>query len=506
MAHNKLLITLPLFALLASCGGGQASSGGASSSSASASSASSGATSSATSVTPTGKVTVPFWTTFGQKNGETLQAKADEFEEIILEEQGVEVEISLEYQGGYDDILNKITQGFSAGNIPTMAVAYPDHVANYLANEPEAGDYVYDVTPYMNDEAIGFGKQAYLGDEEGVDDFVEAFVDEGTHYIREGYYSMPYMKSSEVMFYNFSAVKRAMKFYQPDIENDEAIKEFIATMTWDQLLELSEVALENKDSVLSTLEQPIYYDSDSNLFITKMYQEGIPYCSINDSGKGVIEFESGEARTNAEAMVTALKEAHDDDLLITKDVNEGKYGSDAFNSGKCLFEIGSSGGTGYQELTGDSIGVCKVPASNENPLYVSQGPTITFLKNPAKSDAENDLRMQYAWQFYKFITNAENNVFLCVYGSEGYVPVRYSAFDSEAYISFLEEGEVYAETAKVLIQEINGRYINSPVFQGSAGLRDQCGGIITGALFGNKGTVTELFDAAITNAKKGFGA
>ena len=78
------------------------------------------------------KVELDFWTTFGQSNGVALQKKADEFSAIIKKKQGVDVTIHCEYQGNYGDMLNKVTKGFSIGNTPTIAIAYPDHVANYL--------------------------------------------------------------------------------------------------------------------------------------------------------------------------------------------------------------------------------------------------------------------------------------------------------------------------------------------------------------------------------------
>ena len=506
--QKKTFIFLPVIALLAACGNAPASSSSPSasglsvSSQPSASGLSSQASQSGLSSVPTEKVTVTFWTPFGQKNGEALEEKAAQFSRLVKQNEGVDVEIVHVYKGGYDDIAYNITNGFSAGNVPTMAIAYPDHVADYLS----AGeDYVYDLTSYFSDASIGFGKQSYLDDTEGVDDFVEAFMDEGTHYVKEGIYSMPFMKSSEVMFYNVGAAERAMAYYDPAIAAAGKTKEKIASMSWDELIALSRVAVEHKAEVLQSLKTPIWYDSDSNLFISKMYQNEIPYSSIAASGKGSIDFANGEARTQAEAMVTALREAHDDGLLITKGSGENLYGSDAFKNQECIFEIGSSGGTGYNDPEGSAftVGVAKVPASHENPLYVSQGPTMTFLKNPKLSKVENDLRMRYAWQFAKYITNAPSNVYLCIYGSEGYLPVRYSAYDTPEFAEFLEEGEIYADSARVLINDIDGRYFNSPVFKGSAELRDQVGGVITEALSTSQ-NISDLFDKAITNARKKF--
>jgi len=151
------------------------------------------------------------------------------------------------------------------------------------------------------------------------------------------------------------------------------------------------------------------------------------------------------------------------------------------------------------------VGCVKVPSSatraeNTN-LYVSQGPTLTFLKNPKLDDTTNDSRMNIAWQFAKFITNAANNVELCVYGSEGYYPVRVSALSDENWIEYLKAGEIYAQSALVLMNEINGRYFNAKPFKGSADLRSYSGGIITSALLDQSKTIESLFDTAIEQAK-----
>ncbi len=449
-------------------------------------------------------VTVEFWHTFGQKVQDGIDAKAAEFRKIIKEKQGVDVTINASYQGAYNDILGKIQSGLAIGNTPTMAIAYPDHVANYL--DVSSGSLVYNLDNYINDSEIGFGKQDYLGDYSGntvydQDDFVESFLDEGTHYAKEGTYSLPLMKSSEVMFYNKQAVANAFKLYKPEVLSEDQRDEFLANMSWSELIELCKVAKENKDKVLSTMENPLFYDSDANFIISKMYQENIPFSSISSSGTGSIDFETGEARTKTEKLLNDFKALRDEGILTTKGIT-GTYGSDDFTSGKCLFEVGSSGGTGYAMPDGAAfdVGIVKVPASNDNPLYVSQGPTLTFLKSTTISNEENDLRMRYAWQFAKFLTNPDANDYLCVYGSEGYLPVRYSAYETSAYLQFLEEGEIYADSAKVLINDIDGHYLNTDVFVGSAELRTAIGSALTQTLLGTK-TATAALDDAISVAK-----
>ena len=416
------------------------------------------------------------------------------------------VNIEVSYQGGYDDIRSKVSQGFATANVPTMAVAYPDHVASYLGLAP---NNVYEISRFFSDKEVGFGKQSYLGDAPEFDenDILESYLDEGRHYGIEGTFSYPLMKSSEVMFYNKDAVDKILQMipdtFLPNASRTSA-EAFLDSLSWADLVEVADYAKQNKTKILDTLESPIWYDSDANLFISKMYQNDIPFTSIDKEGHGKLEFESGEARAATEDMVNSLASAAKRGLLTTKGV-KGTYGSTAFGEGKCIFEIGSSGGAGYNEPSGAAFnyGVTMVPASNNNPLYISQGPDIAFIRNPGISDEENELRVRYAWQFAKFLTNPDTNVYLCTYGSEGYVPVRYSAYETEAYQTFLKEGELIAETSRVLTNKIDGKFVVTDVFIGSAELRDQAGGILT-QVFTGKDTKTAIDEAIdyVKNAMK----
>jgi ABC-type glycerol-3-phosphate transport system substrate-binding protein len=329
-----------------------------------------------------------------------------------------------------------------------------------------------------------------------------AFLEEGQQFIREGTYCFPLMKSTEVMFYNKEQVDTLLPLYDATLNTEAARTRFLNNMSWDQFLDVCEAAIEHKSSLISTLDRPAYYDSDSNLFISKMFQNEIPYSSINpETQKGQIDFETGQANADAKAMVASIKEAYDKGLITTKGC-EGTYGSDAFTAEESLFSIGSSGGAGYNFPDSDNftVGVCKVPASNNNPLYVSQGPSLCMLKNTSLSDSVNRDSLEYAWKFVKFLTNTENNIELCIVGSEGYVPVRESSYETELYFDFLLNGENYAAVANVVVDDISGNYLSAAVFTGSDRLRDQVGGIISSVLL-NMSTIDKAFADAINNTK-----
>lgn len=452
-----------------------------------------------------GKITINFWHTFGDKAETALEGKVAQFSELVKKNEGVDVEVVLTYQGAYKDMPKKVTTGIAGGDNPTIAIAYADHVADYLqleGNEP--GKYVVNFDKFLKDESLTFGTDKYLGDTLGESDMIKSYLDEGRCLPREGTYLIPLMKSTEIMCYNLDAVKVAMSYAYPDVPVDR-VKEFMKTITWEQLLNIANAAKEHKSEVSSTLESPIYYDSDSNLFITELYQNKIGYSSIGQDGKGHIDFEDGENLTKAKAIVTSLKQAYDDKLLTTKGA-EGTYASNNFKEGKTIFSIGSTGGTGYTIPSAGQfdIGFAKVPTmggENGQVGYISQGPSLCFLNNRSISSAENEATLKYAWKLVKYLTSKQVNVSLCVTGSEGYSPVRTSCYTTETYSDFIAEGEYYAEAALVTQNDINGQYYNSAVFTGSATLRNEVGSLITNVLLG-KSTIDDAFATAINNAKK----
>ena len=463
---------------------------------------------------PTQKdVTIDFWHTFGQGIEEGVSAEVEKFVKLVKDNDGVNLKINLSKEGSYTDIQSKIDTGFNGGNVPTLAVAYPDHVANYLGKHAK---YVQNLDSYIDDPNIGFGKEAYLGDKKGTevygkDDFIKVFMDEGTNYAVEGTYSLPFMKSTEVLFYNMDMVKKALDIHKPDIsKNESKIKEYMESLTWDEFMALSKVIKDNKATIAPSLEYPVFYDSDGNFFISQLYQRGIKYSSFDAERKPKIDFEDTTEFNKVVTMVDELRQGHKDGLVTTKGT-KGEYSSYSFTDELCAFAIGSSGGAGYNSPKSDSFtfGVAPVPYKG-TAKYVTQGVTLTILRNPSYTDADNDARVYYAWKFAKYITNPEVNAVLCVEDSQGYVPVRESAYETDDYLEFLsDDTNIYSSTAKVVMDvNLHADYINTPVFSGSSYLREQCGGAIA-TLFkadDNKQTLAtaDQLRTVISNSKSHF--
>ncbi len=450
-----------------------------------------------------GGIKIVFGHTFGDKIETAVGKYVDKFVSLVAENEGVDLEVELQYLGGYSDVSTKVTTYYNDGTCPTMTIAYPDTVADFIKNF--GTDHVVNFDDYMDDEEIGFGTDKYLGDTQGKDDIIPAFLEEGQKFTVEGTYVMPFMKSSEIMLYNLDVATKAMQIYDSTIVDEGKVEETIGNFTWDELMQFAQVVYDNKDTICPSLEYPVMYDSDSNLFISHMYQEDYSYSYIDD-GAGVIGFDdNGTNYAGAASLLAEYKSLHDAGLFTTKGT-EGTYSSDSFKNGKTVFIIGSSGGAGYsfpQAGTFDTD-ICRVPYRNDKSYYISQGPSVCFLRNPYYTDAKNDTTLKYAWKLLKYLLSSEVNVALCVNGSEGYVPVRTSCYETETYLEFMESDTDYARAAQVLTDEISGRYITSAVFPGSATLRTQVGGAVTAVVSGAS-TVDKALADAINNTKTYMG-
>lgn len=460
-------------------------------------------------------LTINFWHTFGSTVQNGVQTAANNFAKIIKEQEGVNLRIKLTYKGGYDDLKGELDKNLAIGDNPTIAVAYPDHIADYFATEKSADQtFVVNMDKFINDPEIGFGTEEYLGDKptSTLEDFQDAYIEEATSFPKDGTYVIPFLKSTELLMYNMQLLMKAKDYVSYDWQTEDDVKETMNNLTWDEFMDLCEEIKNNMDKISTNLLWPLYYDSDANLFISQLMQQKIPYSYLED-GHGVIGFDGRDEKTatteqtkayeDVQDILKKFKRWHDDGLFETKGVR-GEYGSKFFTPGQCIFTVGSSGGSGYSfpatSTTMKPI-MTKTPYANDNPLYVSQGISLALFNNVKLiKDGTNDNAVKYGWKFIKYLTNPDLNADLAANHSEGYVPVRKSALQTKVYLDFLKAKSAYADVANTVVNGINGRYFNTAVFQGSPALRDAMEDIFADVMKG--GDIKRTLDAGIGNAVK----
>lgn len=407
-----------------------------------------------------GKMHIKFWHTMGQNNQDVLRRVIETFES---ENPNVVIEHSA--QGDYTALHEKLLKAIPAATMPTMAFCYPDHVADYMSNNA-----VMQLDDWITGETT-----AFTAEEGSVDDFVETYWEEGTNYEKDGTYSVPFAKSTEVLFYNKTMFEK---------------HNLTVPTTWEEMWALCAKIKTDVMPVEPTIEFPMGYDSDSNLFITMCEHLGISYTTNENINvpSDHITFNNADAK----ALVQDLVDKYKDGLFVTKGVlPNNAYTSTYFTEGKTIMSIGSTGGTSYNVSTNFEVAIAPAPITStegNGDKYILQGPSICFFKKGT------DELKEMAWKFYKALVKAENTAAYSV--RSGYEPVRKSALELPGYQEYLQGDSLQAKVSAVTAT-IQDQFFLSPVFYGSAAAREQVGNLFAQVAMGVK-----TLDKAFADAYK----
>lgn len=392
-------------------------------------------------------VTVTFYHTMGQKLQEVLDAWIPEFNKIYPN-----ITIEHKQQGSYDDLRKQITTELNGGNAPSMAYCYPDHVALY--NKSKA---VATLDDFIASSAMGLGQEV-------ANEFVRGYYEEGRAYGDGKMYTLPYSKSTEVLYYNKT-------FF-----NQHGLK---VPTTWDEMETVMEQILE-----IDPIAVPLGYDSEANWFITMCEQLNTPYTTAEDGKKFAYD-----VSTNHE-FVGRLREWYQNGWVTTEEIY-GAYTSDLFTQtdptqAKSYMCIGSSAGASYQcpdPYTDENgqvaypfeVGVALPPQINpEQPKVISQGPSLCMFKKSAQE-------MAATWLFIKFLTTTPG-LQANFSATSGYAPVIKNLDKKhEGYATTLATADgnanLQATCVKQCLNQEDAMFV-SPAFVGSSGAREEVGILI----------------------------
>lgn len=423
------------------------------------------------------KTTIRFYHTMGDNLEAVLVKYIAEFNKLYPE-----IEIVQEPIGGYDDVRDQISKELMVGGQPHLAYCYPDHVALYnLAGAVQTLDGFISstATTQFGDgtEVLGF-TQAQL------DDFIDAYYDEGKQFGDGLMYTLPMQKSTEVLYYNKT-------FFE---ENN-----LTPPTTWEEMAEVCAAIKALKPDAI-----PLGYDSEDNWFITLAEQYGSGYTSEDDSNRFIFDNE-----TNREFVKMLNDWYNNKHWITTKALNGDSYTSNLFKEQKSYMSIGSSAGATHQrpaavdDVYPFDVGIVPIPQVDlENPKAISQGPSLCMFKASEKE-------MEATWLFMKFLTT--NLAFQAAFSIEsGYMPVIESVMQYPKYKAHMEGADggagIAALSVKVGLSMVD-MYYTSPAFNGSSKARDEVGELLTVALgLSQKGEaldaeIKRLFEEAIYDCK-----
>ena len=397
-------------------------------------------------------VTITFYHTMGANLREVLELYIEEFNKIYPN-----ITIKHEQVGGYDDVRDQINTEITAGNQPNIAYCYPDHVALY--NTAKAVVSLDNLIASTITVERADGTTEVLGlTEEQKNDFIAGYYNEGMQFGDGLMYTMPFSKSTEVLYYNKTFFE-ANKLSVPK--------------TWDEL-----EAVCKRIKEIDPTSIPLGYDSESNWFITMCEQSGSDYTSATG------DHYLFDNETNR-AFAKRFREWYQKGYVTTQEIF-GAYTSGLFTAEgddvKSYMSIGSSAGATHQRPAKNEsgnypfeVGIATVPQLNaENPKVISQGPSVCIFQK------ENPQEVIASWLFVKFLTTSVD--FQAEFSmASGYVPVLKSVSEHEVYKGFIANADggnnIAALSAKVCLEQQNA-YYTSPAFNGSSTARSQVGALL----------------------------
>ncbi len=422
--------------------------------------------------------------TFWAKNATNLTQVAIYKEAIAeFEELYPNIKVNLKLYTDYSRIYNDVITNISTGTTPNVCITYPDHIATYKTGE----NIVLPLDDVIADEKYGLGGSALRFDAPTAEQIVPQFLAEGK--IDGVQYALPFMRSTEACYVNKTYVE-ALGYELPEV------------LTWDFIWEVSDAATEkNGDGTYKINGQnvmiPFIYKSTDNMMIQMLRQLGAGYS--DESGN--IEIFNDETE---QILYTVAQHAA---LGAFSTFKISSYPANFLNAGQCIFAIDSTAGATWMgsdapliDISEDQLVefetvVMSVPQyDTENTQMISQGPSVCIFN---KDDPQEVLA---SWLFTQYLLT--NDVQIAYSQTEGYAPVTSKAQESAEYLDYLsrsgENNELYynikLDATKLLLENTENTFV-TPVFNGSASLRNAAGQLIENTVKGVRrgGTVDEKF-------------
>jgi len=410
---------------------------------------------------------ISFWA----KN-DTNKAQTDIYKQAIADFQEIypNITVNLRLYTDYGKIYNDVITNIATNTTPNVCITYPDHIATYLTGT----NSVVPLDTLFENESYGLGGTKVLFDSVGKEEIVPQFLEECAF---DGhFYALPYMRSTEACYVNKTYVE-ALGYTLPE------------ALTWDFVWEVSEAAMAkdaegnfrvNGQQVMI----PFIYKSSDNMMIQMLKQQNAGY---SDENGNILIFND----TTGELLYTIAEHVKTGAFSNFK---VSGYPANFLNAGQCIFAIDSTAGATWMgtdaplsDISEDKLvrfetEVMTIPQFDiENPQMISQGPSVCIFNK------ENPQEVLASWLFMQYLLT--DKVQIAYAGTEGYVPVTLKAQNSEAYQDYLarsgEDNSTYYDVkikaSRLLLEHVDDTFV-TPVFNGSASLRDASGQMITNVI------------------------
>ena len=457
---------------------------------------------------------IEFWTGFGSNINDVLEPLLEDFTALTG------VKVKYESKGSYDNVLQATQLSATSGKFPNLVVGYPDHFASYVNQDIIVRlDYYFqnDVHSSFEPDDESFKISDFYPDYMVENQSIE-FDKEGNPYTL----GVPFNKSTEVLIYNSTffdwcaaqpayaesifvprtydevdSVGKAILdmlddkgVYGKYLMNDGTVQTEDPANPKDVVLNLTGIVKWNDaDTNHKTSFKPFSYDSQANLFITSIRQNGGTYTYFDKEAKhGYVGFNSEETLTALNKLNTLY---NNHTFGIPADWDEAKYGSNPFKAQKTVMTLGSSAGVSNDAPTGNTFDIKAAPVpyfSADKKFVISQGANLALLDKGSRQ------QRLASWLLLKFLTKYANGYLCaetgyypsCAYAEEGGLWKNYNEdvyFDYDTWLKSVTPlssttEKIKAQTAQVNIDtyvkasENWTKFVDQP-FPGSASIRTE---------------------------------
>ena len=405
--------------------------------------------------------------TFWAKNDTNL-TQVEIYEKTIADFQSLypNITVKLRLYTDYGKIYNDVITNIATSTTPNVCITYPDHIATYMTGT----NSVVPLDDLFRDEKYGLGGSEVRFDSPTQEQIIPQFLSEC--YQDGAYYAIPFMRSTEACYVNKTYVE-ALGYTLPEV------------LTWDFVWEVSDAAAKkNADGTYALNGQkvmiPFIYKSTDNMMITMLRQQNAGYSNsrgeillFNDTTRDILNTVADHTATGAFSTFKI-----------------SGYPANFLNAGQCVFAIDSTAGATWMGSDAPLIDIAQdklvdfetvvmpIPQADPNaPAMISQGPSVCVFN---KEDPQEVLA---SWLFTQYLLT--NEVQIAYSHTEGYAPVTSKAQQSAEYQDYLrragEDNDLYYDVkiaaTKLLLDNTDHTFV-TPVFNGSASLRDAAGQLI----------------------------
>lgn len=355
-----------------------------------------------------------FWHSMGGKGGEAITALVDAFNESQDE-----IRVVAEYQGAYDDAVNKLKSS-------ALRNAGPDIMQLY-----EIG------TKWMIDSEYAIPMQDFI-DEEGYDvsHLEENILDYYT--IDDKLYSMPFNTSTPILYYNKTAFEEV------------GLNPEVAPTNFDEILEYSEKLTKKSGNITERYGYAMQiYGWFFEQFLIKQQLDYANEGNGRDNQATAVTFDTNQGALN---IINGWKTLVDSGLIA----NFGRNGdavTDSFASGKVAMTIASTASlTDIKSKINDTfeLGTAYFSAvSSTDEGGVSIGGASLWIM-----DKGDDDKAKAAFEFIKFMVSADVQAQWAQ--ATGYFSVNKEAYEIPSMVEYLNNNPEF-QTAIDQLREPNNQ-------------------------------------------------